>query len=183
VAGRAFWLIIAAAAAAAIFSGYAAGAFVISSFQSVPAQGSAWAAPQSPPGLTYPVSEAEIVSASTVPATGACTAINFGNLTNPIALTNGTVTPICTTSAVTGYGQGDTMYVYEITLSHAALVSTTFEIQLGVDVVPTANDIVATVYVATSAVITVSESAIFAIDMTQVGDTSLVSVNVLVTQL
>jgi len=183
VAGRAFWVIIAAAAAGAIFSGYAAGAFVIGSFQSVPAQSSAWAAPQSPPGMSYPLAEAEIVSASTVPAGGACTATNLGTLASPIALTNGAATAICLTSAATGYNVGDEMYIFEVNWSSSALPSTPFEVQVGVDVVPATNDIVENVFVATSATITTYELAILAVDLTQAGDTSLVSINVLVTQL
>jgi hypothetical protein len=175
--------VIAAAAAGAIFSGYAAGAFVISSFQTVPAQSSAWGAPQTPPGVTYPLAQAELVNASTVPATGACTSLHFGNLSSPNALVNGTVTPICLTSALTGFAYADIMYVFEVTWSNAALTSTVFEVQLGVDVTPAANDIVANVYVATSPTIVASESAIFAVDLTQAGDTSLVTINVLVTQL
>lgn len=182
-AGRAFWLLIAAAAAAAIFSGYAAGAFVINSFQSIPAQSSAWGAPQPPPGVTYPLAQAEIVNATTVPAAGACLTLHYGNLSSPIALTNGTVTPICLTSAATGFAMGDLMYTFEVSWSHSALVSTTFQIQVAVDVVPAANDITVTTYVATSATIVNSESAVYALDMTEAGDTSVVSMTVLVTQL
>jgi len=183
MAGRAFWLIIAAVAAGAVFSGYAAGAFVINSFQSVPAQSAAWAAPPAPPGISYPFAKAELVNATTLPAAGGCTTTHFGNLSSPIPLTNGTVTPICLTTAATGYAMGDVMYVYEITWNHSALASTTFEVQVSVDVVPATNDVVANVYVATSATITVSESAIFSIDMIEAGDTSVVTVTPLITQL
>jgi hypothetical protein len=75
------------------------------------------------------------------------------------------------------------MYVLEVSWGTTAANATIFEAQIGVSVTPAANDIVAASYLKTSATITSAETAIFAIDLTQAGDTSLITFNVLITEL
>jgi hypothetical protein len=178
-----FWAIVGVAAGLIVFSGFATAAFVLGTFQSNPFQSSASGTPNAPPGVSYVLAEAQIVNATSIPATGACTTSNLGTVGTPTALTNGAKTGICLNAPVAGFGAGDTMYIFEVSWSNLAAVSTTFQVQIGVDVTPTSNDIVATSYVETSSTITTSEQAIFAIDMSAAGDTSLVQFNVLMTQL
>lgn len=181
--GRGFWAVIAAAAALIITSGFAVGAFVIGSFSSNPFQSSAVGTPNAPPGLSYVLAEAEIVNATNIPVAGSCVTSNLGHLATPTALTDGTATGICMNAPAAGFATGDTMYIFEVSWSNTAAVSTVFEVQLGVVVSPGANDVVETSYVETSATITVSEQAIFALDLTAAGDSQVVSFNVLTTQL
>lgn len=174
---------VAVGAALIITSGFAVASFVIGTFSSNPLQSSAAGTPGAPPGVSYVLAEAQIVNATTHPDAGACVTSNLGTLVAPTALTNGVDTGICLNTPVAGFGSGDTMYVFEVSWGATAAVSTIFEVQIGVVVTPSANDVVATSYVETSATITTSEQATFAIDMTAAGDTSIVQFNVLTTQL
>jgi len=182
-AGSAYWVLIGGAAAAIISSGFVMGAFVIGSFASNPFQSSAQGAPMPPPGVSYVQAAAEIVGPATSPASGACVTSNLGTLPTPTALTDGANTGICLSTSGTGFNTGDTMYIFEISFSHLAANATIFEVQLGVSVTPSANDVVVTSFLKTSAAITVSENATFGLDMTESGDVSIVSFGVLVTQL
>jgi len=159
------------------------GAFVIGSFAYNPFQSSAQGAPMPPPGVSYVQAAAEIVGPTTTPATGACVSSNLGTLATPTALTDGANTGICLSTSVSGFSSGDTMYVFEISFSHLAANATIFQVQLGVSVTPSANDVVVTSFIETSPAITVYENATFGIDMTESSDTSIVSFGVLVTQL
>lgn len=159
------------------------GAFLLGSFSSVPAQSSASGTPSAPPGVSYTLAQAQIVSGTSVPATGACTTSNLGNLSSPTALTNGTSTGICLSTAVGGFAAGDVMYILQVSWNHSALNATVFEAQIAVDVTPTSHNIVATSYVKTSATIVSSESAVFAVDLIEAGDTSVTGFSVLITQL
>jgi hypothetical protein len=181
--GGSYWLIVAASAAVIITSGYALGAFIIGSFGSSPPQSSAQGTPTAPPGLTYVLAEAQVVNATNLPAQGSCTTSNLGSLATPTLLTNGAKTGICLNTAVAGFTSGDLMYVFSVSWGTSAAVSTIFEIQVGVDVTPSTNDVVATSYLETSATITVSEGAVFGLDLTAAGDTGVVSYSILVTQL
>lgn len=168
---------------AIVSSGFVYGAFVIGSFGFNPRQSSAAGAPMPPPGVVYTTAEATLVSATSLPATGACAALNLGTLASPNLLVNGASTGICLNNVTGGYAGGSTMYTLQVEFNHTAANATIFEIQVGVDVTPAANDIVLAAYIQTSAAITVAENATLAVDLTAAGDSSLVSFNVLVTQL
>jgi len=183
VAGRGYWVFVAGAAALIISAGWAVGAFVIGTFASSPFQSSAMGTPSAPPGVSYVLTEAQIVNATSIPAAGSCLTLNLGTLAIPTALTSGAATGICLNAPVAGFGSSDVMYVFEVSWSSTAAVSTPFEIQVGVSVLPAANDVVVTAYVETSATIATSEQAIFALDMTAAGDTSIVQYSLLTTQL
>lgn len=183
LAGRAFWAVIAGAAALIITSGFAVGAFVIGSFTTNPLQTSATAAPGTPPGLTTPLAEAQIVNATSEPAAGACVTSNLGKLATPTALTDGTTTGICLNTPATGFATGDEMYILEVAWGTLAAPGTIFEIQIGMVVTPSTNNVAETSYVETSPTIATGEQAIFALDLTAASDTSVVQVNVLITQL
>lgn len=181
--GHALWLLLAGAASLIVASGFALGSFFLGGFSSVPAQSSAGGIPQAPPGVSYPLAGAEIVNTTNVPVAGTCTSSNLGALNAPTVLTNAGAIGICLTSSAGGYAAGDTMYVLEVSWSTAAPVSTEYMVQVGIDVTPVAHNISATSYVETSTAITGTESAFFALDMTQAGDTSVTQFSVLVTEL
>ncbi|MGB6500234.1 MAG: hypothetical protein WBG19_02375 [Thermoplasmata archaeon] len=164
-------------------SGFATAAFVLGTFNSNPFQSSASGTPNAPPGVSYVLARAYEVNATGVPAAGACVTSNLGTLVAPTALVDGAATGICLNTPALGFGTGDIMYVFEVQWSNLAAVSTTFQVQIGVDVTPAANDVVVASYVQTSATITTSEQAIFALDMTAASDTSVVQFNILMTQL
>lgn len=170
-------------AAMVLGGGYAVGAFILGSFLSTPSQISAAGVPQAPPGVSAALAEAQIVNATTVPATGACTVSNVGTQAAPTALTNDSSTGICLSTNATGFGAGDLMYILELTFNHTAAVSTEFEAQIAIDMTPSSHDVFVSSFVKTSANITVSESAIFAVDMIESGDTGVVSFSVLITEL
>lgn len=181
--GRGIWLVVAGASALIVTSGFALAGFVIGTFSSNPFQSSATGTPSPPPGVSYVLAEAQIVNSTNIPTAGSCTTSNLGSLATPTALANGAATGICLNAPVGGFVAGDTMYIFEVSWSSVAAVSTPFSVQLGVVVTPSSNDLVATSYVQTTATISPSEQAIFALDMTAAGDTSIVQFNVLVTQL
>jgi len=181
--GRAFWAIVGVAAGLIVTSGFATAAFVLGTFSSNPFQSSASGTPSSPPGVTYPLAEAQLVNATTTPAAGGCVTPDLGTLAVPTALTSGAKTAICLNTPASGFGSGDIMYILEVQWSSLAATSTEFQVQIGVDVTPSTNDVVAVSYVETSATIAVSEEAIFALDLTAASDTSVVQFNVLITQL
>lgn len=181
--GRGFWVVIAAGAALIITSGFAVAAFTIGTFSSNPLQSAATGTPNAPPGVTYPLAEAQLVNATTVPAAGACTTSNLGHLATPTALVSAVNTAICLNTPAAGFATSDYMYIFEISWSSTSAISTIFEVQIGVDVVPVTNDFVATSYVETSATISTTEEATYALDLTAASDTSVVQFNVLVTQL
>jgi hypothetical protein len=159
------------------------GSFVFSTFASVPQQTGATGIPNAPPGVTFPLAEAQVVNATTVPAAGGCSAGNLGTLASPTLLTNGASTALCLNAPGGGFSAADQMFTLEIAWSHAAANATIFKLQVSVDVTPTAYDVSATSYVNTSAAITVSEQAVYALDVTQAGVTSVTGFSVLVTQL
>jgi hypothetical protein len=161
----------------------AMGSFIIGSFSSSPPQSSAGGIPNAPPGVSFVFAEAQIVNATTVPAAGACAASNLGTSASPTNLTSGTVTALCLSSAVGGFSAADLMYTLEIAWNTTAANATAFKVQVSLDVTPTAHDIAVTSYVKTSATITSAESAVYALDLTQSGDTGVTQFSVLVTQL
>jgi hypothetical protein len=164
-------------------AGYAIGAFVIGTFAYNPAQYAAEGAPIGPPGVTYSVAKAEIVAANTTPAGGACISSNLGTMATPTALTDGAQTGLCLSTNASGFVVGDIMYVFEVVWDHTALNATEFEVQIGVQVTPATHNIVATSFVKTSATITVNETAVFAVDLTQAKDTGVTGYQLLVTEL
>lgn len=159
------------------------GSFVFGSFSSVPLQSSAGGLPNAPPGVSFPLAEAQLVNGTTVPAVGACTTSNLGTLASPTRLTNGVATGLCLNTPAGGFASGDTMYILEISWSSAAANATIFRLQVSIAVTPAANDISVTSYINTSATISTSEQAIYALDLSQTSDTSITSFAVLVTQL
>jgi len=181
--GRSFWILIVGAALTIGVSGAVTASFVIGTFAYNPPQSAASGSTAAPPGLSYVQALAFPVGPSTTPASGACNASNLGTLATPTALTNGASTAICLNAPATGFLAGDVVYTFEVSWSTLAAVSTPFEIQIGVDVMPSANSIVATAYVSTTATITPYENATFSLDMTAAGDTSVVQYSLLVTQL
>jgi hypothetical protein len=180
---RTYALIAVGAAALVAGAGLGLGAFVIGTFAASPPQSSAGGAPAAPPGVTYAYAGAEFVNATTVPAVGDCVNSNLGTHDDPTALTNGAETPICLSTNPDGYASGDTVYFLEIVWNTSAIVSTTYEVQISVSVTPSTNDVVVASYVETSATITVNETAVFAVDLTQSGDSSVTAYDALVTQL
>jgi hypothetical protein len=163
--------------------GYALGSFVLGGFSSAPPQSAASGVPNAPPGVTFVQALAMPVNSSTSPATGGCTASNIGNATVPTNLTDGAATAICLSHSVGGFGAGDTMYVLEVSWNATASNSTVFKVQVSIDVTPSTNDVSVTSYVRTSATITTSEQAVFAVDMLQAGDTAVTGYSMLMTQL
>ncbi len=183
IVARSYWVFIAAGAGAIVFSGAVLGAFVIGTFTSNPPQSAASGVPQAPPGVSFVLAKANPVNGTSIPAAGACTTSNLGTLGTPTALTDAGTVGICLNAPVAGFTAGDIMYDFEINWGTSAAPSTIFEVQLGIDIVPSANDVVATSYVETSATLATGDNAVFAVDMTAAGDTSLTSYTILVTQL
>jgi len=181
--GHAFWLLLAGSASLVIASGFALGSFFLGGFSSVPAQSSAGGIPQAPPGVSYPRAGAEIVNTTNVPVAGSCTASNLGALNAPTVLTDASAIGVCMNTAAGGYTAGDTMYIMEVSWSTAAPVSTEYMVQVSYDVTPAGHNVSATSYVETSTAITGTESAVFALDLTQAGDTGVTQFSVLVTEL
>lgn len=161
----------------------AVGSFVIGTFGSVPPQSSAGGIPNAPTGVSFVQAEAVLVNSTTVPATGNCSARNFGNLTSPTLLSNGNSTTVCLSANVGGYQTGDLAYTLEVAWSSAAANATIFKIQVSIDTTPVSHDANATVYLKTSTHITATEYAVFAVDLTQQVDTAATSFNILVTEL
>jgi len=159
------------------------GSFVLSTFGSVPPQSSAGGIPNAPPGVFFVEASAVIVNATSTPAAGQCAASNLGTPTSPTLLTNGVTTGLCMSHQVGGFAAADTMYTLEISWTSAAANATMFKLQVSIDVTPSANDLSLTSYVNTSATISTSESAVYALDMTESGDTSVTGFSTLVTQL
>ncbi|MGP8078013.1 MAG: hypothetical protein ACLQC7_07055 [Thermoplasmata archaeon] len=164
-------------------TGVVLGAFVLGSFGSNPPQISAGGIPGAPAGVSAVLAEAQIVNATSIPPTGGCTASNLGTFALPTVLVSGASTGLCLSHSVTGFAASDTMYVLEVAWGTAAANATIFQVQVGISVLPAANDLVVSSYLKTSTTITSTETAIFAVDLTQSGDTSLVQYDVLVTEL
>jgi len=172
-------LIVAGSAVLIAVAGYSVSAFVISTF---PSQGSVSGGPSAPAGVSNVLAQAQLVGSTTVPATGACSVPNLGTQVSPTNLTNGSNTGICLNTATGGFATGDTMYVFEISFNHSALVSHVFQVGIRVSVTPAVNSVALTAYVRTSAAIAVVEYATFAVDLTSAGDTSVLQYTLLVTQ-
>lgn len=164
-------------------AGFTIGSLVLGGFSSTPSQAGAYGIPNAPPGISFVEAEAQFVNATSVPAAGACIASNLGTLAAPTVLTSGASTALCLTTSATGYASGDTVYILEVSWNSSAAVSTTFKVQVSIDVLPATNDISVTSYVNTSATISPSEQAIYSVDMTQAGDTGVTQFAMLVTQL
>ena len=159
------------------------GSLVLSSFASTPRQAGASGLLNAPPGLSFPLAEAQPVNATTIPAAGACISSNLGTLAIPTLLSNGVAVGLCLNTPAGGFAPADMMFIMEISWSSAAANATVFKLQVSVDVTPSANNVNATSYVNTSRTISTSEQAIYALDMTQALDTSVTGFSVLVTQL
>jgi hypothetical protein len=165
-------------------SGFTIGAFTIGGFGTTHHQTGAQGVPPSPPaGVSFPLAEATMVTASGSPGVGACTASNLGTGLAPTALTSGANTTICLTTSAGGFALGDLAYIVDVQWATNATVSTTFEVQVFLSVSPSAHDLLATSYVQTSATITSPEVAVFTADLTQSSDTSVAGFNVLVTEI
>jgi hypothetical protein len=179
-----FYLVL-AVAVFALIGGFTLGSFTFGSFGYIPRQSSASGnAPGSPAGLSFPLAEAQLVSVSTAPAAGNCTATNLGTNASPIHLSNGNYTGICMTAVPAGgYAPGDTMWVLEVSWNASGTPLTSFQLRVTVDVTPATNDVAVVAYVETSATITTFETAVLAVDLTQAGDSSVGSFSILATQL
>jgi hypothetical protein len=158
------------------------GSFVIGSFGSIPNQASAGGIPNAPPGVTFVKAEAALVNATTTPAAGACTAANNGTYASPVTLANNTVSAICMNTAVGGFASADTMFVL-IILWNGAANATKFQLQVSIDVTPASHDASLLSFVATPSGVIANEQVVYALDLTQAGDTSVTSFSALVTQL
>ena len=181
---RPLWVVLGVGGAIlASVGALAVGSYVIGSFASVPLQSSAGGIPNAPPGVSYVQVLGQIVNGSTNPPTGACAALNLGTLASPRLLTDGAATALCTKAVVGGFVAADQMYTMEIQWNSSAANATEFKLQVSFDVTPSANDVSVTSYVNTSAHITLAEQAIYALDLTQAGDTSVTAFSVLVTEL
>jgi len=179
------WFIVLGLGAAILASvtALSLGSFTFGSFSSVPNQSSAGGIPNAPPGVTFPLAEAQLVNSTTVPASGACVTSNLGTSTSPTRLSNGNATGICMKTVVGGFAPGDTMFTMEISWSSVAHNATVFKLQVSMSVTPSANDVSVVSYINTSATITSSEQAIYALDLNQASDTSVTGFSVLVTEL
>jgi len=176
--------LVAGAAALALLSGYTIGAITLGGFGSVPHQATATSlAPVPPGGVSFPLAEAKLASPTSVPATGACTSSNLGTEGSPAPLVNGKNTTICLTNSAGGFATGDLLYILDVSFDPTAPTGTIFEVQVFLSVTPTANNLVDTAYVNTTATIAATEVATFAADLTQASDTSLNGFTVIVTQL
>jgi len=177
-----YWVI--GAGAIALSAGFAVGSLTFGAFGFSPHQAGASGVPASPPsGISFPLAEGILVSATSVPAEGACATSNLGTNVTPTALTNGSNTTICLSTHAGGFALGDIVYILDVSWNSTAPLSTVFEVQVYMGVVPTTNSFTATAYVKTSASITAFEGATLALDMTQTGDTGPTGFSVLVTQL
>jgi hypothetical protein len=159
------------------------GSFVIGSFATAPPQSAAGGIPNAPPGVSFVYAEVQLVNASTIPAAGSCNASNLGTSASPTALTNGTTTGLCMNTASGGFSTSDYMWSLELGWNSSAAASTVFRIQVVIAVTPAANDLSITSYVKTSASLTPPEFAVYGLDMTKAGDTSIQQYSVLVTEL
>ncbi|HTT15874.1 MAG TPA: hypothetical protein VMH49_00735 [Thermoplasmata archaeon] len=168
----------------ALIAGFAVGALTFGTFGNSPRQTSATSVtPNAPTGVTFPLVEATMVTASSSPATGDCASSNLGTAGAPTALASGTNTTICLSTAAGGYALGDLTYILDVEWDTTADAATTFEVQVFFAVTPTANDVVQTAYVQTSGTITSPEVGVFALDLTQSGDNSVTGFTVIVTEL
>jgi len=178
-----FYLVL-AVAVFALIGGFTLGSFTFGTFGYIPRQSSAsGTAPGSPAGLSFPLAEAQMVSPTTVPATGNCNATNLGNNSSPVRLSNGNLTGVCLNAAVGGFSTGDTMWIIEVSWNNTSTPSTLFQLKLFVGVTPSSNDVLAVAYVATSASITTFETVVLAVDLSKAGDSSIGSFNLLATEL
>lgn len=161
---------------------FAVGSFVLGPFGSTHPQSSAGGAPTPPAGVSYVSAGAAVVGATSVPPTGGCTASNLGTDVSPTALVNNTSTVLCLSSSPTGFAAADVMYTWVLSWNSSAAASTIFEVQVSVSVSPSTNNVLATSYVK-SATAPVNDTAVFALDLTQASDTSVLSYDFLVTEL
>ncbi len=177
-----FYLVL-AIATFAVVAGFALGSFTFGSFGFIPKQtGASGVAPGAPAGVQFPLAEAELVTPSSTPATGACTTTNLGTNVTPNHLTDGGSLGICLNAFAGGYLTGDTIWILEVSWNATASVSTLFNVSIFESTTPTADSILASAWIETSATITASETAVFAVDLSQGTITSVNSFNVLVTQ-
>lgn len=176
-----YWVI--GLGAVALSAGFAVGTLTFGSFGFMPHQAGASGVPPSPPaGISFPLAEAELASATSTPAAGACVTSNLGTNATPTQLVNGTNTTICLSTHSGGFSIGDTIYIMEVAWNASAPLSMTFQVQVYLGVSPSANSIVVTSYIETSAAITSHEGAVFAFDLSQSSDTAITGFTVLVTQ-
>lgn len=163
-------------------TGFTLGSLVIGTFSSTSQQTAAYGIPSAPPGVAWVSAEAQLVTPTSAPVTGSCTAPNLGTVAAPTALAQGTTTPICLSTSVDGFATSDLVFALNISWGPTAATSTTFQVQIAIDVTGS-SDVLATAYVQTSPTITTSEQAIFALDLSQSSVTSVTEFSALVTQL
>ncbi len=161
---------------------FAVGSFVLGSFGTTHPQTSAGGVPSAPSGVAFVSAGAAVVGANSSPPTGGCNASNLGTDPSPTLLTNNTTTALCLSASPSGFAAADEMYTWVISWNASAAVSTIYEVQVSVAVTPSGHDLLATSYVKTSATI-VTESAVYALDLTESSDTAVQSYNFLVTEL
>ncbi len=166
-----------------ILGGAALAAFTIGTFSRSPTQSSATGVPQSPPGVSYVLAEAVPIGPNTTPAAGSCKTPNLGTSVSPVLLTNGSSTVLCLSTSPSGFQSSDVVYVLEIAWNFTAMTSTEYRVDVAMGVTPASSDIIAESFVKTSATITVSETAIYAFDLSQAAITSLNQYTVIVTLL
>lgn len=166
-----------------ILGGAALGAFTIGTFSRIPTQSSATGAPQPPPGVSYVLAEATVIGPSSTPPAGSCTTPNLGTSGSPILLSDGNSTLLCLSTSATGFQASDVVYLLEIAWNRSALTSAEYKVAVAVSVTPSTNDVLATSFVKSSPTITVNETAVYALDLTQAGDTALNQYSVIVTLL
>lgn len=181
----------------AIVAGYAVASFTIGSFTSTPGQSGASASPTSAPGVSFPAEQVILAGTSTT-TSGACSApdasLNTRGSADTLATSGQTV--LClntggTSVSPAGYGVGDFIQVVEVAFSGpGTLASTYYGIQVylnGAAGTGTANIGLPTnpvsAYVFTGPSWTSSSSVTewLTFDMTSSGTSSIITVNVLVT--
>jgi hypothetical protein len=182
---RGTFYVVLAVAVFAVIGGFSLATFTFGGFGFTPRQaGASGTASNSPSGLSFPLAEGQLVSASTTPAAGACTTSNLGTNLTPTVLTNGASTGICLSNKTgTGFVTGDSMWILEVAWNSSATPLSLFQLKVFIQTTPTINDVQETAYVMTSATISTNETAVLAVDLTESGDTSVGEFSVLVTEM
>jgi hypothetical protein len=168
----------------ALVTGFTLGSigFGFGSFEYVPAQGSASGlAPGSPVGLAFTLAEQELVSPTTTPATGNCTATNLGTSAMPNVLVSGASIPICLSASAGGFATGDSMWIIDISFNTSAFPSAVYNLTVFEATSPASHQILDTVWIETSASITSTETVVLAVDLTQSSDSSVPQWSVIAT--
>ena len=151
--------------------------------QGSPSRSSPHGTPNAPAGVSLIFAGTETVGAAGEPGPGNCTESNIGSRASPTALENGTNIPVCLTTSSTGFSVGDILYAVELAFNRSANASTTYEVEIAIDVTPPVNNIAAVSYVRTSSSLRAAEDVTYVVDVTLTGDSQVTMFAVLATEL